>query len=385
MKQILYLRSYDNYNASQKLNGVYRVAKALSWDIRILDIRSDTTEATILDMIKFWNPLGIIAESAAGNCSYSPKVFGRLPVVYIDRDPGEGRHVAFTVNNDSAAVARIAAQELLSLNLASYAYVPWRHKLFWCREREAAFTHFINANGHKVHRFNGICSDETMLYSEKDLGDWLRPLPRPVGIFATNDFVAQQVIAAAIRAGLSVPDDVAVVGVDNELPICENTHPTITSILPDFEYAGEAAAKLLDRIINTPNSRPAHETFGPIRLVRRESARRLAKHDPFVSQAVELIRLKACEGLTAAEVCSRFPMSRRMAEIRFRRVIGHSILDEIQRIRIEKAKELLSRPEMTDLGAITNFCGYATVAALYKVFTAAVGCSPSTWRRQRDR
>jgi len=188
------------------------------------------------------------------------------------------------------------------------------------------------------------------------------------------------VIAAAVRLGLDVPDDIAVVGIDNEEIICENTHPTLSSVCPDFEGAGERSVGLLRRLLDSPRLKPCEEKYNPVRIVRRESTLRMLTHDAAVAKALEDIRLKACGGLTAHDVLASFPMARRRAEIRFRQAVGHSVLDEIQRVRIEKAKELLARNAELSMTAIANFCGYTSATVLCKTFKAHVGSSPSDWR-----
>lgn len=380
MKTVLYFRSYSNFNAMRKLAGVHRGARDFGWNILTIDTGKETSVDQIRTLIGLWRPDGIIIESAACNSDFPQSTYGKTPVVFIDRDPQAIMRPAFCVTHDSAAEARLAAKELFSLNLVSYAYVPWRQPLFWCRERETAFRQFMRFHGKSVCRFPGKDNPETMRYSGDELSAWLCGLQHPVGIFAANDYIGQQVIAAAVHAGLNVPGDIAVIGVDNEEIICENTYPTLSSVQPDFEGAGERSARLLQKLLHSPGLKPCEEQYGPLKLVRRESTLRLNTVDTFVSKALEQIRRKACDGLTAKDVLALFPVARRQAEIRFRHAVGHSILDEIQRVRIEKAKDLLSRREKLSLSAIANFCGYATPAALYKTFTKDTGITPSDWR-----
>lgn len=380
MTTILYLRSYNNFNASRKLAGVYRATDALGWSVQVIDMDRYTTVETIATLIRLWQPAGLIVESAAG--TGDPALFAceSLPSVFIDRNPQTLTRPVFRVTQDSTAEAQIAAKELLALDLASYAYVPWLEPLFWCRERESAYCRFMRLHGKKTCRFSGRYNTDTQRYSSDELGAWMSELPRPAGILAANDYIAQQVISAANRMGLSIPNDLAVMGIDDEEIICENTRPTLSSIRPDFEDAGERSVRLLQELIASPRLKPREEKYGSVRIVRRESSQRLRSGDTAVLKALETIRLKACSGLTAQDVLSAFPVARRQAEIRFRRAIGRSVLDEIQRIRIEKAKELLTRQPELPLKAIANFCGYSSATVLYKTFKAHTGVAPSDWR-----
>ena len=382
MKTVLYFRSYSNFNASRKLAGVMRAAHEFGWNVQTIDTGRETTGETVNKLLELWHPVGVISESAAGTADLPLSTYGKTPVVFIDRNPQTYGRKCSCVFNDSSANVRMAAQELLSLNPTCYAYVPWHESLFWCRERETAFRDLLRLHGKSLSRFPGKRDTGTDSYSIDELGAWLNRLPHPAGILAANDYIGRQVIAAAINVGLAVPGDVAVVGIDDEEIICENTQPTLTSIRPNFEAIGEQSARLLQKIILRQVRKPTSVEVGPVKIVRLESTLRLRTNDEIVSQAVDHIRRKACEGLTAQDVLALFPVSRRQAEIRFRQAVGRSILDEIQRVRIEKAKSLLLSRERPNLTAIANFCGYATSSALYKTFIKETGMSPLSWRTQ---
>ena len=167
---------------------------------------------------------------------------------------------------------------------------------------------------------------------------------------------------------------------DNFGPICEHTVPTLTSVQPDFLLAGELAARTLDEMATGKSRRSIRLTFGPAGVVRRASSRTGSRYDAEVTAAVELIRRKACERLMARDVTAAFKCSRRMAEIRFRHVTGRSILDEIQAVRLARAKELLANSTQ-NIASIPSFCGFQTVNALCKFFRKATGRSPSEWRK----
>ena len=121
--------------------------------------------------------------------------------------------------------------------------------------------------------------------------------------------------------------------------------------------------------------------FGPLRIVRRASTRRLKRNDPFVQKALELIRLKACTGLTADRVARLFPCSRRMASIRFAQATGRTILGEIHAVQLERAKQLLRDPNQM-LKSIADFCGFTHPNSLRKFFLHETGMTLTAWRRK---
>ena len=361
MKTVLYFQATGKVSARQKLEGVYSGSRRFGWNVQVVE--PGTTERKAAELVRFWEPDGIIAECGSEQNHFNPRIFGKTPVVFLDRNPKTLDGSAFCVIHDSAATARIAARELLSLRLSSYAYVPWTERRFWSDEREAGFAAALRLNGHGYARFNGKARPSNVRALQKELGTWLTDLPKPVGIFAANDVMAAQVAAAAARNGLKIPDTIALVGVDNDELLCENTKPTISSVMPDFRSAGEKAAAMLARIMANPRCRPTSETFGPLRIVRRSSTNRSKRTDREVLAALDLIRREACNGLKARDVFACFPCTRRMAEIRFRAATGKSPLETIQDIRRAKAEELLRDPTR-DRTAIANLCGYSSANAL---------------------
>ena len=190
-----------------------------------------------------------------------------------------------------------------------------------------------------------------------------------------------EVLSACAAEGVSVPDEVAVVAVDNQEIFCENAVPPLSSVALDFYGSGVASAELLDKIIHGQTTCGECRRFGVTGLVRRASSRRLRVVDAPVSAALETIRLHACERLSSVDVLRSFDCSRRQAEMRFKKATGNSILEEIHRIRFVRACELL-RTTRTSIEAVANMCGYTHAVFLVKLFRRFTGQSPDEWRRQ---
>ena len=361
VKTVLYFQASGKVSARQKLEGVYACGREHGWNVQVIE--PGASERKAAELVEFWKPSGVIVECGSEQNHFAPRLFAKTPVVFLDRNPKTLNAPAFCVTHDSVATAKVAARELLSLKLTSYAYVPWPEPRFWSEEREAGFTAALRLNGHGYSRFNGKAKSSNIRALQKELGAWLAVLPKPVGIFAANDLMAAQVAAAASRVRLRIPEDIALVGVDNDELLCENTKPTLSSVMPDFRAAGEKAAGMLARLMTNPKARPTSETFGPLRLVRRSSTNRSKRTDREVLAARDLIRREACNGLKARDVFAAFTCTRRMAEIRFRAATGKSPLEAIQEVRRSKAKELL-KDRTRDRNAIANLCGYSSANAL---------------------
>lgn len=377
MKTVIYFKTSDRPADHKKLDGIRDSARRFGWNLQVVE--PVLTEAAVRQVLNFWRPDGCIVSCGSGKNDISSSVFGKVPIVYLDRPLTKlGKRDTY-VYHDSADSSRLASRELLNLNLSHYAYVHWDVPTKWDAERSSAFAEIMRLHGKSHSEFSPPAPTDAPQRFIRSLVKWLRSLPLPCGVFASADPTAALVIEACRLAQLAVPGDIAIVSVNNDIEICENTHPTLSSVDPDFTAAGRLAAETLLQRMNGQLKASAHVVYKPSGLVRRKSTMRFALHDKSVMDALERIRHEACSGLTAHEVLESFPCSRRMAEIRFRTLTGKSVLEAILDVRLAKAKELLARPTY-DLEAVANFCGYKSLNAFSMFFKSATGESPSRWR-----
>lgn len=365
------------------MDGVKDIAAKVGWLVQ--EVNVPPTHHNLDELCQFWNPVGVIIDAGAGFGGISAGHLKLRPTVLIDPDPTLLPSGAFTVRHDSVATATLAAKELLSTGFTHFAYVPYPKERFWSIERERAFTKSVAINGGtcKVFRTRNTSNADSPDYLRR-LREFIAALPRPCGIFAANDHTAASVLTTARLLEISVPDDIAVIGVDNYVNICEDTIPSLSSIEPDYYHAGTMAAMLMMEIVQTRNRRKVvrKRTFGPVRIVRRASTRILKNQDADVEAALELIQKESCIGLTAARVTRLFACSRVYAEMRFRKATGQSILEAIQAVRLERAKELLRNPDQ-QVKAIADFCGFKGPTALCKFFLKKTGMTMSAWRAEQ--
>ena len=382
MDTILYFQSPTKTSTPDKIAGVQRHAAVANWHVQVVD--GLPAPAALAQLVDFWRPLGAIVECGGGYQEIQTSLFADLPVVYLDRNPNTIPSNVPCVSHDSIATGRLAAKELLVTGHPNFAFVPYPLPRFWSDDRERGFKEALTLNDRTCETFAcGRHSSQSVAW-QRSLRKWIVRLPKPCGIFAANDSIAAEVLTAAAQSGFDIPREIAVCGVDNFAPICEHTVPPLTSVQPDFLLAGELAARTLAEIVRKKRQRHVIRlTFGPAGIVRRVSTRTMSRYDPEVTAALELIRRRAYEGISSADVIVAFKCSRRMAEVRFRQIVGHSILDEIQTARLEKAKELLSNSTQT-ISAIANFCGFNAANALWKFFRQETGLSPSEWRHNNQ-
>jgi len=392
MKTVFFLQSSHCQSNRAELAGAIRAGKAFGWNIRVIeyasaaaDRRQHTTglvgfKEEFRRMKEFWSPIGVIADCGAAPSAFRKNEFAPLPTVFLDRQHAVSGKGSSCVFSDAEDIGRLAARELLTLDYATYAYAPFTDSLSWSRNRERAYADALAINKRKCHSFCKECAPSDDLAYLSELDSWIRDLPKPAAIFAANDYIGELVISAADKSGFRVPEDIAVLGVDDDEEICLRTTPTLSSIKPDHEKAGYLAATLLKKLLLEPEAAHAPMTFGSLAVFHRGSTRTQHRRDDRVTKALETIRERATTRLSIPELAKESGVSRRLLELRFRETIGHSILEEIQAVRLERAKVLLtqSRAQMDE---IAENAGFPSVQAFRKAFTRSTGKTPLVWRK----
>ena len=376
---ILFFVSLDRHCFDTQLEGFFQYSRARKWRVQV--VSEAISREKIRKAMEFWKPSGVIVEYG-DTLRVSPSLFKDVPSVLIDigrRKPSAAFNV---VGLDSGAVGRMGAEHLLGLGLAAYSYIGFSQPMLWDRERESAFVETVRRAGGDASSFmsrRALSPDER----HQRLFAWINTLPRPCGVMACNDRVGEEVLNICARLGISVPDEMAVLGVDNDATLCENATPPLASIDPGTSRSGFLAAQILDRSMSG-RSRGCAPLVGnfypPLRVVVRQSVRRLACDRSKVAAALEMIRRRACEGASVGDVVAEMGVSRRAAENHFRLATGKSILQEIDDVRFERVFEMLRDPKR-QIGAVAGACGFSTEVALRKAFRLRTGMSMSAWRK----
>ena len=378
MSIALYFQSSAKTSAPEKLAGVRDVMSRRGHTVQVIE--EPPTPKLVNRLWAFWHPLGAIIDCGGEYNDIDASIFAGRHVVFLGHNPDTLPGRCLLVSNDQAETARAAARELLSTGYDSFAFVHAAKRSAWSEQRARAFADAVALNGKRCAVFSPPAALGTIRWMT-GLRRFLSSLPRPCAVFAANDKTAESVLAAAALEKMHAPGDIAVVGVDNFGPICESSSPPLSSVEPDFRRGGSLAALMLRGSVKSKHGWRGSRTqkFGPLRVVRRASSRVLNTADRHVSAALDLVRERACTGLSAAEVAATFPCSRRMADIRFRRATGHSILDEIHAVQLERAQQLARNPNLP-LKAISDFCGFTNPNSLRKFFRKATGTTLSAWR-----
>ena len=215
------------------------------------------------------------------------------------------------------------------------------------------------------------------------LAEWLKTLPKPCMVFAYADDRARTVIDACHLAHLDIPGQVNVIGIDNDSDICESTRPTLTSIQPDFELSGYLCAQALYRVIMSGRKpkKPVTFTCGVRAVVERESTQDLRGGGRLVTRAQEIIRESFSDPkLRTPDIAARLGVSRQLLDLRFREIVGRTVHDEIEHLRIEKARTLIEGGYHT-INETLNACGYANANTFRNAFKSVTGRTPSAVAR----
>jgi len=285
---------------------------------------------------------------------------------------------------DNAAIARLAAEHLLECGFTRLAFYgnPPRRLSIWSEQREEAFTGRAAEAGVPCEVYRGRHADaHRWLVQLRELSAWLKSLPKPIGLMACTDIRARQVLEACRTIGARVPDDVAVIGVDNDEMICELTTPPLSSIEQGSRQMGFEAAALLDRMMAGRKQRGTCHVIGPEGLIPRQSTDVLACDDADLALAIRFVRQHACDPIRVEDVMRLVPLSRSTLEKRFRTVLGHTVHDEIQRVQVRQACDLLVHSDLL-IKQIALRCGFKYVPYLTRVFGLHLGVSPGEYRRR---
>ena len=377
MDTILFFQRLNTNPGRQRMEGLSAFAREVGWNIQC---QSDRLDAEALGrLVDFWRPVGTILGTCGGMNEYDPGMFSPETTVLQDCFPRSGLERYAVVTTDSAVVTELAMKELVARKCAAYGFVPWPERRLWSENRRIHFKRVCGALGLDARVFAPSRPYDSAGDMQKDVAEWLAGLPRPIGLLTANDIVGFNVLNACRAAGLSVPFDCAVVGIADDETLCNGSNPTLTSVSLNYREAGYRAGELLYGLVNGKVAEKPIVAIPPVGLTRRGSSRVFLQTDGLVLKASELIQTKACGGLRAKDVLALFPCSRRLAEMRFRKATGHSILEEIRAARIAKAKQLLANPQR-DLAAVASLCGYESDTTFRRVFREETGMTLREWR-----
>lgn len=289
-----------------------------------------------------------------------------------------------TVMVDHCATGRLAAEHLLERRFQRFGFYGTRGKFYSEQRRDGFCRTVVDAGGHCDELEALDLASRQMRWTDQqdELERWLRKLQPPVGVMASTDLRADMVLDACARLGLRVPEDVAVLGVDNDPVACEFCHPPLSSVSRCDHEVGYQAAALLDRLVRGAHPPAKPLLIAPDGVVARRSTATLAIEDPHVAAAIQHIREHLHEPFGVERLTGQTPLSRRRLEHRFKSHLGSTPYALINELRVERAKQLLAGTEKRTLTQIAAACGFTELRRFRLVFRRVTGRTPRDYRRQ---
>ena len=361
----------------EKLSGIFRyLGEKHDWDITLVRTATEFTPARMKTALKE-DYDGFIVSIPDTEESAALLATTEIPTIVMDiHSPmleRRSRNIVF-IRNSSEEIGRTAANHLLAIGKCrSYAFVHNPSVMQWSIDRCRSFRETLRDNGFWCHELKSP--------------DGLQKLERPVGVFAANDDRGYDVIEFCHAHRIRVPEDAAVLGINNDTLICENCHPRLSSIQPDFEQEGYLAAETLTKMMR--NSATHHSSFitrrsslfvGVKQVVRRESTAELSPSGKLAQRALSYINRNALRGIDVEDVARHLKVSRRLADLRFRELQHTSIGQEIMRIRLTEVQRLL-RGTKEPIDVIAAKCGYENPNYLKNLFRKRFSMSMREFRK----
>jgi len=339
-----------------------------------------------LPNLKSWQGDGIIANFDHPQVAAAVIKSG-LPAVAFGSGYGwypPGSEIPYFLTNN-AAIAASAADHLSSKGLRNFAFCGYPSNQIngWSSERRDSFESELARRGFSCSVYPAKSTGEaTWVSLQRSIGNWVRSLPKPVGILASNDVRGRQILESCRECQLRVPEDVAVLGVDNDELLCNLSSPLLSSIEQGAKRLGYEAAKLLQTLITKPGSIETKRiVIDPFGVITRASTDMLAIEDSRLAKAMEYISRHFAEGISVNDVVSASGVSRSWLEKKFCVELGYTIASVIRRLQLQRARELVLTTNLP-LKEIAANLSYPSVQHMTMVFQKTLGCPPGQLRRR---
>jgi LacI family transcriptional regulator len=348
------------------------------WSIQLAMLRA--LDSPPPPWLKDWRGDGIICRTV--NKKLMKMLWtGKLPVVELHGRPEIG---LIQVQFDILEVARMTLDHFLNCGLAHFGYFSFGESWAVKINREP-FCDLLKERGYDCHCYQPPASNRVApAWRESQrpgLIRWLRSLPRPMGIFTPGDLHSMLLLDLCREIGIHVPEEIAILGLGNDVLICETVRPTLSSVDIDVRRVGYEAAALLDRLMAGKKEKDII-CVPPSHIAIRQSTDVIAVEDADVAEALRFIRQFACKGIEVSDVVEEVGLSRRTLELRFGRYLGRSPKAEISRVQIEHAKTLLTRTDQTS-ESIARRSGFSSLEYFTTAFHRIVGMKPQAYRKLR--
>lgn len=329
--------------------------------------------------LKNWHGDGIVARIESEEIGAAVQNVG-VPVI----DISAARHVQGIpwVETDDQEISALAAEHLVERGFKNLAFCG-EQGFNWSRWRRDAFEQLANDGDCRFFDYESqsrFADDYSWNHEKERMAAWIRELPKPIGVMACYDIKAQQLLDVCRELNVAVPEEIAVIGVDNDHLLCNLSDPPLSSVVPDTQRTGYRAAELLDQMMAGKHVAPQANLIKPLGIETRQSTDVLAIEDQHVATALRVIRERACDGINVIDIMQHIPVSRRVLERRFKEIIGRTPHEEIVRVKLSRVKQLLRETKLK-MSAIARRTGFEHTEYLSVAFKQNIGVTPTAYRR----
>lgn len=336
--------------------------------------------------IRELDAIGIIARISSPRME---QYLGRcgLPVVGISMSneilrPGRPCSSFMNICDAPGRIGRKGAEYFLENDFRNYAFIGDPFRSNWSYEREKSFVDAVTEAGYSPYVYS-VSQRKRFDWKQENtsLLTWLRSLPKPVGLLAAMDARGRQVIDACLKAGIGVPEEVAVLGIDNDALICELCLPTLSSIRLNSWECGYQAAEAIYQMSRGKRELHSGESIEilPIDVVERRSTSFIHRNDPLIEKAVRFINLNAMSPILVRDVAKHLDVSRRTLELRFKKALGRTVLNEINQARCHRIQTFLSSTDLS-IAEIAEYTGFSSDDNLRTFFVKMTGMRMKEFR-----
>ena len=350
-------------------------------------LHDDQIDSSTIKVLRQWNPDGIVAFITDPTLGKKIQEFNCPVVNTCSRvDIPDIPLLTF----DNAAAGRMAAKHFLERRFENFGFFGHPHsESYSSSERERGFCERLAQEGFKVHILLANYQPRLLVQAKwvsvhRRIRKWLEKIPKPAAIFACNDIPARHIANLCWQMDLKIPEQIAILGVDNDEIECHLARPPLSSIAVPGDRIGYEAAALLDRMLR--KKVPARDDayiFEPTEVITRQSTDIMAVEDDDIRLALGYIRKNINNPFGVDDVAENVCLGRRVLERRFRQLLGRTVLQEIWRARVDVAKKLLRETSLS-MPQIAARAGFADAQRLAVVFRKVVDMSPTDYRRKRQ-
>ncbi|WP_297807829.1 DNA-binding transcriptional regulator [uncultured Alistipes sp.] len=383
MARVIFLTDFSEEYARHLLHGIARFAQTAgeAWSLYRLPL-SIRDKYGIEEVVKWARRMKVDAIIGQFYNTDNVDLFRQNGILAVAQDFKKRFTSIPNITGPHRLAGKMCAEYFINKGFRNFAFYGTRH-IDWSDERCQGFRETI-VRANPAFTFSALRSNAQVnlwYYDPKRIADWIRSLPKPVAIMACDDNQAYHIIEACQQiegGGCRIPDDVAVLGVDNDETICRLSSPNLSSLNQGVEQGGYDVARLIDRMLRDPDAAPEDVVVMPTHIVTRQSTDIYANNDPHIACVLKYIHEHIGQKLTVNDLVEQVPLSRRLLETRFKREMGTSLYDYIIQMRIERMTLLLCNGLSVSEAAAE--LGFADIKNLSRTFKHIKGMTPSEYR-----